>query len=103
MKGVIDMYVNIKGNKLESETKKCKSYIEDFSTEIQKMKKVTEDMNQIWRGEDYQNFAEKMQEFAKQLEYLYEQIDQSNRFVEGYVNTNRLLDENYQKEQITLK
>lgn len=97
------MYVNVKMDKLESETQKCDSQIETFASEIRNLKKTIEDMNIIWKEKDYQNFATKVNEFAKDLEEMQGQIESYNNFIKGYIETEKKMDEEYKNKKIKIK
>ena len=98
------MYINVNDEKLLKNSQNIKNdYLEEYNSCINKIEENIENIGKAWKGNDYDNFYNKMTEVIVDLNSLKKYINSCNNFVEKYANIIQKIDEKYQNRKIDIK
>ncbi len=97
------MNVLVNKSSILNEVKKCDGYVQEFEEATSKLQKTVSDIESIWKKEEYEQFRLKMNDFVKDLDQFKDQLDSYNRFVQGYVDTESLLEQEYATKKIEIE
>ncbi len=97
------MYVLVNPNNLKSQTSNQKEYIDSYYSYVALIEATVREMANIWRGADYNQFAEKMEVFIQDLKKVGESMESYSAFIDSYSGAVALLDSEYGSKKINLK
>lgn len=98
------MYVNVNYERLSNNSQNIKNnYLEDYDLYIGKIEEIVENIGSAWKGNDYNNFYNKMTEVIINLNSLKKYIESCNNFVEKYADITKRVDEKYENRKIDIK
>lgn len=97
------MFVKVNTNILKKQGNSMDNNIKDLEHQVLDMKKIVDEINTIWKGNEYKIFQEKMTTFSGNIETLIKQIDSYCDFVKGYNLAEEILDEEFSKKTISMK
>ena len=89
------MYVKSKTDILVSQKNAVAEYVKDFENGLINAKKTLNKFSSAWQGNDYLQFARKMNAFMQDLSKFNETLNQYSNFLEGYTNATMELDKYY--------
>lgn len=97
------MNVLVNKNSILNEVKKCDDYVQELENATSNLQKIVIDIENIWKKEDYEQFRLKMNDFVSDLDKFRKQVNSYNCFVQGYVETESLLEQEYVAKKIDIE
>lgn len=97
------MYVNINKDKLKKETSNIYGNLHENVQGIINVKNTVNSINAIWKGEEYNQFSNKMTSFLDDLNKFEESLETCMTFINNYLDAHEKLDSHYSNKKITIK
>ena len=97
------MLVKADTNVINAQQKNIAGYINDFDSGISNIKNTMNDISNIWRGKDHDNFNAKMDELTNDLTSFKNTLNDYSEFLEGYTKATDILDDYYGDKTISIK
>lgn len=97
------MYVMVNKEQISSTLKTCDESILLLKEERKKLSTLIGNIGEVWKGKDADAFALKMSYFVEDLKAFEKQLASYDKFVAGYVDTEKKLDSHYRTREIKVE
>jgi len=96
------MYVNLEPNNITKQTNNIDSLIEEYNDGVTSVKNTVNDIGNIWKGKDYDQFVSRMDDFTQELTEFERSLESFNKFVSDYIEASTKLDNHYGNKKIDI-
>ena len=97
------MYIKVDTNLLTNKQKALNDSINLFFNELNNIKNNTSNIANVWQGNDFDNFNNKINDFVNDLNKFKETLIQYTEFIQGYTKATDVLDDYYANKKISIK
>ena len=97
------MYIQVNTNIIKNTTQNIKESLNEYENNITNLKTTINNINTIWKGNDYNFFAKQMDKLTQELNQMQYSLETYCNFLIGYSNAYEKLDNYYENENINIE